>query len=160
MSHYIMSYKYGQRARKFLRHLYFFILVFNETVIPFALLECEMIIANVACSVQLATNSHSTRTRGIILKYFLKHDLRISVNLYIVYFYDFSHSFPVPGYCWFYISPAMFPRSRTPYLDSARRPVVVCHQDTSRSLDTSLWRQNLPHTWLSSRKHWTVEHAE
>ena len=69
MSHYIMSYKYGQRARKFLRH-FFFILVFNETVIPIALLGCKMIIANVACSAELATNSHSTRTRGIILKYF------------------------------------------------------------------------------------------
>ena len=37
----------------------FFVGVFNKTLIPLVLVECEMIIAN----------SYPTRTRGIIVKY-------------------------------------------------------------------------------------------
>ena len=37
----------------------FFVGVFNKTLIPLVLVECEMIIAN----------SYTTRTRGIIVKY-------------------------------------------------------------------------------------------
>ena len=56
-----MLYKYGKRTRDFFGHFYcYFSLlsifwgVFNKTIIPFALVEYEMIIANSALRASLA----------------------------------------------------------------------------------------------------------
>ena len=62
MSHYTMLYEYGKRMRDFFEAFLFFLKfsllyfwgVFNKTIIPFALVGYEMIIANLALCASLA----------------------------------------------------------------------------------------------------------
>ena len=69
-----MLYKYGKRKRDFLGRFIFYLVffailwgVFNKTIIPLALVEYEMIIANSALRASLAMIiSYPTRARGII----------------------------------------------------------------------------------------------
>ena len=84
-----MLYEHGKRTRDFFLGVFIFLKfillcfggVFNKTIIPLALVEYEMLIANWCYAPRwLSTISYLTRACGIIVKYVRKKGILLVAN--------------------------------------------------------------------------------